>query len=272
MARPQKKGFDYFPLDVGFFYDDRKIKMLRARYGADGVVVYLYLLCEVYKNGFFTKLDKDFEYIIADDLNMSEEKIRQIIAFLAERSLFDGTLLSSDTVLTSVGIQKRWQEMVKGRASKTPPEIDSRYWLLSESETEEVLRAVLGFSENNNDFSANNPDNSEENAIKESKEVKCKSKTESKQENQNKSQNVPIPQQQLNNADPPIQAHVMQYMLTLGVDTAFNEAKVFIAYNAKRGWDCLPDWKLAADLWCARILEFKSSRSKDKEDMDGYEN
>ena len=31
------------------------------------------------------------------------------------------------------------------------------------------------------------------------------------------------------------------------------EAEKFYAYNAKRGWDCLPDWNSAADLWIARI-------------------
>lgn len=168
MARPQKKGFDYFPLDVDFF-SDRKIKILRARFGADGLTVYLYLLCEIYKNGFFAKLDKDFEFIIADDLNMSVEKIQQIILFLSERSLLDSTLLRSDNVMTSVGIQRRWQEMVKGRASKTPPEIERCYWLLSESETEECLCAVLGYSKKNDSFSENNPDNSENNDTKKSK-------------------------------------------------------------------------------------------------------
>lgn len=37
------------------------------------------------------------------------------------------------------------------------------------------------------------------------------------------------------------------------VDDAGREAEKFIAYNAHRRWDCLPDWRLAADLWAARI-------------------
>ena len=32
-----------------------------------------------------------------------------------------------------------------------------------------------------------------------------------------------------------------------------SEADKFHAYNAKRGWDCLPNWKATADLWIARI-------------------
>ena len=34
-----------------------------------------------------------------------------------------------------------------------------------------------------------------------------------------------------------------------------SEAEKFHAYNANRGWDCLPDWKTTADLWIARIGE-----------------
>ena len=35
------------------------------------------------------------------------------------------------------------------------------------------------------------------------------------------------------------------------------EADKFHAYNANRGWDCLPDWKATADLWIARIGDRK---------------
>lgn len=34
-----------------------------------------------------------------------------------------------------------------------------------------------------------------------------------------------------------------------------SEAEKFHAYNTKRGWDCLPNWKATADLWIARIDE-----------------
>ena len=34
-----------------------------------------------------------------------------------------------------------------------------------------------------------------------------------------------------------------------------SESEKFHAYNAKRGWDCLPNWKATADLWIARIDE-----------------
>ena len=62
MARPKKTGLDYFPFDVQFF-SNKKIKILKARYGTDGVVLFLFLLCEIYKNGYYLIWD--------DDINMS---------------------------------------------------------------------------------------------------------------------------------------------------------------------------------------------------------
>ena len=43
MARPQKKGLDYFPMDVDIF-DDIKLKIVRAKYGSDGVMLYFYFV------------------------------------------------------------------------------------------------------------------------------------------------------------------------------------------------------------------------------------
>ena len=158
MARPIKVGLDYFPFDTDFF-SDRKVKILRARYGADGITVYLYLLCTIYREGYYLKLDDDLRYIIADDLNMSGTKIGQIVHFLLERSLFSDTLFQSDKVLTSEGIQRRYQKAVEGRAKKTAAVVDERYWLLSEEETAAFLevRPKEAHAGENTGFSAQKP-------------------------------------------------------------------------------------------------------------------
>ena len=68
MARPQKEGLEYFSLDVDFF-SDRKIKILKGRFGADGITYYLYLLCEIYKgHGYYLEVDEDFDYITSSEL------------------------------------------------------------------------------------------------------------------------------------------------------------------------------------------------------------
>ena len=41
------------------------------------------------------------------------------------------------------------------------------------------------------------------------------------------------------------------------VEDAINEAEKFHAYNANKGWTCLPNWKVTADLWIARIGDKK---------------
>lgn len=169
MGRLKKEGNEFFSFDVDFF-SDKKIKILKARYGADGITLYIYLLCEIYKNGFYLKVDEDFEFITSDDLNMNSDKVKQVLTFLLERSMFDKQLFQSDAVLTSTGIQRRYQLMVKSRAVKNPIKVE-RYWLLSEEETETFIKvnSFLNNSKNNENNSKKNNLNSENNDIKEKK-------------------------------------------------------------------------------------------------------
>lgn len=169
MARPKKVGLDYFPLDADFF-EDNKIKILKARYKADGVTIYLYLLCEIYKQGYYIKVDDDFEYIISDDLGIDRNKVKQVLNFLLKRSLFNDKLFGSDKVLTSTGIQKRFQLAIKERARKNPIEV-GRYWLLNERETEPFIKCTLFEINTGNtpSFSGKNLHNSTEESLKKSK-------------------------------------------------------------------------------------------------------
>ena len=54
-------------------------------------------------------------------------------------------------------------------------------------------------------------------------------------------------------APAPSLTEVYIYFRSCCDDDYLSEADKFHAYNAKRGWDCLPDWKATADLWIARI-------------------
>ncbi len=160
MARPQKQGLDYFPLDVDFF-QDKKIRKLKAEYGADGVAIYLYILCEIYKNGYYVIADEDFIDAMADELRMNTNKINLVLKFLLGRSLFDNTLFQSDTVLTSISVQRRYQFALQERINDHTVKIED-FWLLKKEETE-TLGQVRPFLEN-----------SQEKSTKESKENKSK--------------------------------------------------------------------------------------------------
>ncbi|MGN0422842.1 MAG: DUF4373 domain-containing protein [Lachnospiraceae bacterium] len=171
MARPRKIGLDYFPFDTDFF-EDNKIRILKARYKGDGVFMYIFLLTEIYRsdNGYYIQVDEDFEYILSDQLFMDINKVKQVLNFLLKRSLFNDKLFSSDKVLTSAGIQRRWQLAKKEAARKTPIEV-GRYWLLSKEETEPFIKCTL-FEVNHGEthnYSWKNSCNSAEKTIKESK-------------------------------------------------------------------------------------------------------
>lgn len=181
MPRQQKPGLSYFPLDVDFFTDNR-IRILRARYGNNGIVVYIYLICEIYKKGYYMEWNDDIKFILASELNLTDGFIEQVLTFLLERSLLDSTLFKSDTILTSPGIQKRYQLAVKERAKKTPIVIKG-FWLLEADETEPFIKVNPSFysSRKNEDSSRKNNDISRKNDIKKSKEKKSRVK-ESKEE------------------------------------------------------------------------------------------
>lgn len=141
----KEEGIPWFPLLVDFF-NDRKTRVLRAKYGPDGIVVYLYILCEIYRDkGYYLPVDQDLQYLIADELGMSHEKIGQIMSFLLDRSLLIkvdtlSILSFPDTVITGRRIQKNYQRVKKG-LRRTVDVIDE-IWLLEDDETDSFINRV----------------------------------------------------------------------------------------------------------------------------------
>lgn len=179
MSRPLKDGLDYFPKDTGFYHDPQ-IRALIGRFGSDGVALYDYLLCEAYgRNGYYIEIDDLFVDIVAADLRMSPEKIGLILDYLLNKSmLFDGTLFKAVKVLTSHGIQTRYQEAVRGRAKKRGISVNGELWLLKEAETEGFIqvRHDDSLSRKNPCKSGKNHGKSTEKSIKERKEKESKGK------------------------------------------------------------------------------------------------
>ena len=168
MSRDGRKFF-YFSTA---FFADRKVKILKARYGSDGLILYIYLMCEIFReDGYFLRFDDDFNYILSSELNMNYEKIGQILNFLLERSLFDDTLFKSDKVLTSREIQMTFQEAVKGKAVKNPVAVCDRLWLLKKDETAAFIKVQSEneISGNSRTNSKNPTSNSEKTTTKQSK-------------------------------------------------------------------------------------------------------
>ena len=179
MARPRKQGLLYFSFDTDFFYSDRRIKALRARFGNDGIVLYIWILCEVYKDkGYYLIHDDDCTDNMVTDLGLTEGFIKQVMEYLTSRSLLTkiSTLASSVTIITSPGIQKRYQEAMKGQ--KRAIEIKEEIWLLSKEETASFIKVTQNeaISEKNPSISEKNPSISEKNPLKEKKGKESKVK------------------------------------------------------------------------------------------------
>ena len=107
MARPIKKGLDYFPLDVHIF-ENRKISRLKRKQGADGVLLYLRVLCNIYDNGYFLDIDEDQIFDFSELQHLSEETTSEMIKSMIELKLFDADLYQNQHILTSKSIQEHY--------------------------------------------------------------------------------------------------------------------------------------------------------------------
>lgn len=195
MATPLKDSLDYFPLNCNFF-EDKSIKGLRVRFGNDGIVVYLYLLCVIYRdNGYYVEFDEDLILDVADSTHISEDYARNIIEHIISRSLFDPHVADAEKALTSKAIQRRFQKGKTRSGNRRKVEVHSEYWLLSEDETEpwidvlsnEHLDCQYDLSEKSvhndeqiDDCQCNLSEQSEQKPLKESKVKKSKVKDNKK--------------------------------------------------------------------------------------------
>ena len=177
MARPRKENLNYFSFDVDFF-SDKKIKRLKAKFGADGIVVYQYILCEIYHNGYYVECDEDFILDISDYFNFSENKTMQILNYLFNRSLLVSILVESVKVITATSVQRRYQEAKKEVGKNRGIFVDKRIWLLKEEETKPFIKThpIDSKSEKNNNSFGKNNSISENYYTKESKGKESKGK------------------------------------------------------------------------------------------------
>lgn len=115
MARPRKKGLEYFPVDVDMFSDIKLRKLIRCQ-GGKAVTVYVCLLCIIYENGYYIRWDEDLLFIISERTGYEEAYIQEVLKSCLAVGLFDRAMWA-DGVLTSRGIQYRYTEVSSRRTS-----------------------------------------------------------------------------------------------------------------------------------------------------------
>jgi hypothetical protein len=114
MARPNKTGLDYFPLDVDFF-EDEKMLAISGEFAVKGEIISLRLLCEIYRNGYFVEYSELLKNKLARLGGLSGGLVDEVVGKLVKYGFFDGSLFSEKNILTSNGIQKRFVSASKRR-------------------------------------------------------------------------------------------------------------------------------------------------------------
>lgn len=116
MARPQKAGLDYFPLDVDM---DDKIKLIDAKFGVAGFGVLIKLWQIIYSNGYYITWTEKELLLYKNRINADINLINDVINECLKWGIFNNDLYEKYSILTSNGIQKRYLEATKRRSEIT---------------------------------------------------------------------------------------------------------------------------------------------------------
>lgn len=110
MGRNKKEGLSYFPFDVDFF-QDLKIRKLIKYQGSNAIAIYAFILCNIYKDGYYIRWDSDLPFIISEQTGYEESYIVEVINCCLDIGLFSKKLFDSERVITSFGIQDRYRKI-----------------------------------------------------------------------------------------------------------------------------------------------------------------
>jgi len=163
VARPTKKGLDYFPLDVDFL-SDLKVRRIIKACGKEAVHILVALLANIYRDeGYYVLWDDDLAFLVADEVGTKEGTVEELVRKAVQVKFFDKDIFDKYSVLTSKGIQNRYILATKERKKV---ELEFKYLL-----TNEVNRSNISINGRNNLVNQGNNQQSKE---KESKEKEIK--------------------------------------------------------------------------------------------------
>lgn len=117
MARPTKKGLDYFPLDC---HMDEKIELIEVEFGLKGFALVVKLLQRIYGgNGYYCEWNDDIALLFARGCGLSSgdvNLVKEVVSAAMKRGIFSKEMYENYGILTSSGIQKRYRAACGRRA------------------------------------------------------------------------------------------------------------------------------------------------------------
>jgi len=105
MARPIKKGLEYFPLDVAL---GDNVELLEAECGLTGFAILVKLWQKIYANGYFVEWEDDNALLFSRKINAELMIVNDVVNTCFKRNLFNKAAYDKHKILTSEGIQKRY--------------------------------------------------------------------------------------------------------------------------------------------------------------------
>ena len=272
MSRPMKDGVDYFNKDCDF-YQDEKVRLLRAEYGAKGMYLLDYLLCEIYgKTGYYIRWDDKTCYLVSDGAGcgLTPGFVAEFVAGCIRCSFFDERVASAFGVLTSAGIQRRYIRMIEKRETA---EFMEDYFLLDVNSKKDIPAGSLAkvafkkiTSPGNQVKVPENPEkvgNNTQSKVKESKynthTIHAPARVSEEAEEQEETLSLPD------------EAEITAEFRKMKLKEPEAEAKAFAEYNSRNGWK--GDWKLKAELWARRATKkaYNVARTKEKNEKSSFD-
>lgn len=112
MGRQVKTGLDYFPFETKFFTDIKVRKLIKYQ-GGRSALIYACLLCSIYENGYYMLWDNEIPFLVSEKTGFEEGYINEVIKCCFNVGLFDKNLYEKSNVITSKGIQERYDAISK---------------------------------------------------------------------------------------------------------------------------------------------------------------
>lgn len=149
MPRKAKTGLDHFPFETDLFSDIKVRKLIKYQ-SAKAIAVYAFLLCTIYRDGYYIVWDKELPFIISESLGFDEAFVGEAIECMVRLGLFDEHMYREKQVLTSRGIQLRYlKELARLRRSGDV----SVYSLLDSPHLKTMQGSTLWLAKMRQDFS-----------------------------------------------------------------------------------------------------------------------
>lgn len=115
MARPIKKGLDFFPLDVSL---DDNLELVEAECGLEGFAIVIKLWQKIYANGYYIEWEEENALLFSRRINSDLTTVNSVINACFKRNLFNKLLYEQHKILTSKGIQSRYDKICRDAKRK----------------------------------------------------------------------------------------------------------------------------------------------------------